>query len=142
MERLPNEKVAEINALAGMDARMLHRRYREILADMPNCHNSGVLRAVIAYRIQERYYGITLPEDVRNKLDGSADGGSRLVPHDRPILAGTRLIRNWKGKEHEVTVREDGHFEYQGESYKSLSAIARKITGTQWNGKLFFGVKR
>ena len=58
---------------------------------------------------------------------------------DRPI-AGTRLIREWQGVEHCVTVRDDG-FEYQGRPYKSLSAVARAITGTRWNGWVFFGLK-
>ena len=59
---------------------------------------------------------------------------------DRPI-AGTRLIREWQGVEHTVTVLDDG-YEYQGRPYKSLSAIARAITGTRWNGWVFFGVRR
>jgi hypothetical protein len=58
---------------------------------------------------------------------------------DRPI-AGTRLIREYQGIEHCVTVRDED-FEYQGRPYKSLSAIARAITGTRWNGLLFFGLK-
>jgi hypothetical protein len=58
---------------------------------------------------------------------------------DRPI-AGTRLIREWQGVEHCVTVR-DSDLEYQGRPYKSLSAIARAITGTRWNGWIFFGLK-
>ena len=59
---------------------------------------------------------------------------------DRPI-AGTRLIREWKGVEHTVTVL-DNAYEYQGRPYKSLSAIARAIAGTRWNGWVFFGVRR
>ena len=59
---------------------------------------------------------------------------------DRPIV-GTRLIREWKGVEHAVTVLADG-YEYQGRRYKSLSAIARAITGTRWNGPAFFGLAR
>lgn len=59
---------------------------------------------------------------------------------ERPI-AGTRLIREWKGVEHTVTVLDDG-YDYQGRPYKSLSAIARAITGTRWNGWVFFGVRR
>ena len=58
---------------------------------------------------------------------------------NRPI-AGTRLIREWRGVEHCVTVRHED-FEYQGRPYKSLSAIAKQITGTQWNGLVFFGLK-
>jgi hypothetical protein len=62
-----------------------------------------------------------------------------LVWLNRPI-AGTRLIREWKGVEHCVTVRSDD-FEYDGRPYKSLSAIARAITSTRWNGLVFFGLK-
>lgn len=57
------------------------------------------------------------------------------------IKAGTKLIREYQGKKHEVTALEKG-FEYQGKTYKSLSAIANEITGTRWNGKIFFGVKK
>lgn len=57
------------------------------------------------------------------------------------IKAGTKLIREYKGEKHEVIALEKG-FEYRDKQYKSLSGIAKEITGTQWNGKLFFGVKR
>ncbi len=56
-------------------------------------------------------------------------------------IAGTRLIREWQGVEHCVTVR-DGDYEWQGRPYRSLSAAARAITGTRWNGLVFFGLKR
>ena len=58
---------------------------------------------------------------------------------DRPIT-GTRLIREWQGVEHTATVLADG-YEYQGRPYRSLSAIARAITGTRWNGPAFFGLR-
>ena len=58
---------------------------------------------------------------------------------DQPI-AGTRLLRAYQGMEHTVTVLQDG-YEWQGRPYKSLSAIARAITGTRWNGLVFFGLK-
>ncbi len=51
-------------------------------------------------------------------------------------------MREWKGVEHYVTVLADGGFEYQGRPYKSLSPIARAITGTRWNGPLFFGLRK
>ena len=63
----------------------------------------------------------------------------RMRGDDKPI-AGTRLIREYQGVEHVVTVTRDG-FEYQGHPYKSLSAIARAITGTRWNGRVFFGLR-
>ena len=94
------------------------------------------------------YYGCQRysPLEVRQELDARTDGsehkGKRRngVSNDRPV-AGTRLIREWRGVEHHVTVRIDG-FEYQGRKYKSLSAIARAITGTRWNGPLFFGLRK
>ena len=57
------------------------------------------------------------------------------------IKAGTKLIREYKGEKHEVIAIDKG-FEYRSRKYKSLSAIANEITGTRWNGKLFFGVKK
>ncbi len=64
----------------------------------------------------------------------------RRVRADNRPLAGTRLLREWRGVEHAVTVLPDG-FEWEGRPYRSLSAIARAITGTRWNGWAFFGLK-
>ncbi len=58
----------------------------------------------------------------------------------RTIFSGARLIREWKGVTHEVEVI-DGGFRYQGQDFKSLSAIAKTITGTPWSGPVFFGLK-
>jgi len=66
--------------------------------------------------------------------------GKKFKP-ELVIKSGTKFIRQWQGKAHEVEAIGSA-FIYKGENYKSLSAIARKITGTQWNGKLFFGVKK
>ena len=55
-------------------------------------------------------------------------------------MPGTRLVREWQGREHAVTVLTDG-FEYLGRPYKSLSAVARAITGTRWSGPAFFGLR-
>ena len=98
----------------------------------------------LAYRIQELAYGglseetLERLEAIADELEGKTARRCRLRAN-RPI-AGTRLIREWKGVEHCVTVRTDD-FEYQGRPYKSLSAIAKLITGTQWNGLVFFGLK-
>ncbi|WP_249135352.1 DUF2924 domain-containing protein [Bradyrhizobium sp. AUGA SZCCT0222] len=87
-----------------------------------------------------------LSADVHRRLKAAAGDlpvkglkGDKRALGDRPI-SGTRLIRNWKGVEHQVVVR-DADFEYQGRPYKSLSAVARTITGTRWNGLVFFGLK-
>lgn len=141
MKDLPQTMIDEINALEGFDARALHRRYREYLSDMANCQISGILRSVIAYRMQERFYGVSLNEATKAKLEGRGDLPARLRPLEREVMPGARLFREWKGERHEVIIREDGKYEYKGKMYRSLSGVARAITGTQWNGKLFFGVK-
>jgi hypothetical protein len=90
-------------------------------------------------------YGGLKPETIKRleaiaeDLDGGDPARRRRLANDRPI-AGTRLIREYQGVEHCVTVRDED-FEYQGRPYKSLSAVARAITGTQWNGLVFFGLK-
>jgi hypothetical protein len=80
----------------------------------------------------------------RAKLDALAVAlnpkAARQRVVDRPVV-GTQLIREWRGVEHKVTVLAEG-FELEGRRYKSLSAVARAITGTQWNGWVFFGLKR
>ena len=72
-------------------------------------------------------------------MDGGYIAVRRMRASDRPI-AGTRLLREYQGVECAVTVLANG-FEWQGRPYKSLSAIARAITGTRWNGLTFFGLK-
>jgi hypothetical protein len=79
-------------------------------------------------------------EALGEQLDGGDRAKSRLRADLMPIV-GTRLIRDWQGTEQVVTVLADG-FDWQGRPYKSLSAIARAITGTRWNGLVFWGLKR
>ena len=100
----------------------------------------------LIYRIQELAYGglqsreLARLENLGEQLDGGNLTLRRIRVDDKPI-AGTRLIREWKGTEQTVTVLADG-YEWQGRPYKSLSAIARAITGTRWNGWTFFGLKK
>ena len=106
-------------------------------------YNRTFLESRLAYRLQELAYGglaVTTVARLENMAeDFDTSKARRKKELDRPI-AGTRLVREWKGVEHCVTVREDG-FEYQGRPYQSLSAVARAITGTRWNGHAFFGLK-
>ena len=96
----------------------------------------------------DRFVGTRLPfnrqvmtlEALGEQLDGGNITTRRIrADRDRPIT-GTRLLREWQGVEQIVTVTADG-FEWQGRPYQSLSAIARAITGTRWNGWVFFGLK-
>jgi hypothetical protein len=74
------------------------------------------------------------------KPNGTGRSGRR-PRHDVHLLEGTKLLREWRGVMHEVTVI-DGGYEHQGRRYRSLSAVARAITGTQWSGPLFFGLRK
>lgn len=124
---------------------VLKEKWRELFDTEPPPYNRKFLESRLAHRIQELVYGGLKPETLERlrELGEYYDGGKvavRQIPgNDRPAL-GTRLIREWQGVDHVVTVRTDD-FEWQGRAYKSLSAVARAITGTRWNGFTFFGLK-
>ncbi len=138
--------LAQITALPATSTGELKRMWRELHGSEPPPYNRKFLVSRLAYRLQELACG-GLSRKTLARLDRLADeedsrlkGKARRRPSDRPV-AGTRLIREWQGTEHHVTVLADG-FEYQGRRYQSLSAIARAITGTRWNGPLFFGLRK
>ena len=137
--------LTRLTALKTTPTPKLKEQWRQLFEGEPPAFNRRYLESRLAYRIQELAYGGLKPETVRRleKLGEELDGGRvdvrKRPANDRPI-SGTRLIRDYQGVEHCVTVR-DNDFEYQGRPYKSLSAIARAITGTQWNGVVFFGLK-
>jgi hypothetical protein len=103
-----------------------------------------ILIPFLAYRIQEIAYGGLKPA-TRAELRRIAQAlkrnpaSSELLIRPR-IKPGTRLLRQWRGETHEVFVTSSG-YEYGGMSYRSLSEIARKVTGTRWSGPAFFGLK-
>jgi hypothetical protein len=124
----------------------LKLRWRELFGKEPPPFSRPFLQSRLAYRTQELAYGSLKPETVARleALGERLDGGNitlrRIRADDRP-LAGTKLVREHNGVEHVVTVLHDG-FEFEGRPYRSLSAIARAITGTRWNGWTFFGLNK
>ncbi len=136
-------RLAALKTAATVD---LKQQWRDLFETEPPPFNRRYLESRLAYRIQELTYGGLKPETVKRleELGEELDGGDRKkrgirADRGRPIT-GTRLLREWQGVEQVVTVTADG-FEWQGRPYKSLSAIARAITGTRWNGWVFFGLK-
>jgi hypothetical protein len=97
---------------------------------------------ILAFRVQELAHGGLRPE-TKAKLREFAPSLGSTRQHDarQSFRAGTRLVREWKGKVHEVLITAGG-YEYLGETYKSLSPIACRITGTHWSGPAFFGTRR
>lgn len=142
---IENTVLARLAALRGMTVKELHAEWQGLYgAPAPN-NSLGFLRGRLAYRIQELTYG-GLDRETRRMLDLLADEVDGTLTRKRQIVdprnpvVGTRLIREWDGVEHSITVLRDG-FDWQGRKYKSLSAIARAITGTRWNGYRFFGLR-
>ena len=137
--------VAQVAALRSMPAPELRKQWQKLFETPPPRYNRRFLESRLAYRIQELAYGGLEPATVARleALGKQLDGGNlkvRRVRADNRPIAGTRLIREYQGIEHCVTVLQDG-YEWQGRPYKSLSAVARAVTGTRWNGLVFFGLK-
>jgi hypothetical protein len=142
---MTNPIPVRLAALKTMALPELEAEWRTLFGSEPPGHNRRYLESRLAYRIQELTYGGLKPE-TRKRLEAlgeqSADRNitRRRIRHDAMPIAGTRLLREWQGVEHTVTVLTEG-YGWQGRPYRSLSAVARAITGTRWNGLVFFGLK-
>ena len=137
--------LAQVAALPEKSTAELKQLWRALYDREPPPCNRPFLVKRLAYRIQELAFGglSARAEAKLQALVGEEDrrlkGKQPVRKGDRPI-SGTRLIREWQGVEHTATVLDDG-FEYQGRRYKSLSAVARAITGTRWSGPVFWGLR-
>jgi hypothetical protein len=146
MPAIPSTDVlSRLTALKGADTVELKGIWRELFGTEPPAFSRTFLQSRLAYRIQELAHGGLKPATVQRleAMGEQLDGGNavlrRIRRDDRPV-AGTRLVREYHGVEHTVLTTSDG-FDWQGRPYKSLSAIARAITGTRWNGWTFFGLR-
>jgi len=136
--------LARLAALKTTPTPDLKRQWRDLFETEPPPYNRRFILSRLAYRIQELAYG-GLKRETVERLEALGEQlakgkAPRQFDRDSRPIAGTRLIREWQGVEHGVTVRDED-YEYQGRPYKSLSAVARAITGTRWNGWVFFGLK-
>ncbi len=137
--------LAQLAALKTTSAADLKALWRKLNETEPPPYNRRFLESRLAYRIQELAYGGLKPgiakklEALGEQIDGRRSGKRKPRMDAKPI-AGTRLVREWQGKVETVTVLAEG-YEWQGRPYQSLSAVARAITGTRWNGWTFFGLR-
>ncbi|MBU6395860.1 MAG: DUF2924 domain-containing protein [Sphingomonadales bacterium] len=128
-----------------MTVRELKAEWAKLFSSEAPNNSRPFLEQRLAYRIQELTWGGP-SKPVRQLLDALADEveGKKVrrsvITDPRNPVIGTRLVREWDGAEHVITVLKDG-FDWQGRRYKSLSSIARDITGTRWNGYRFFGLR-
>lgn len=132
----------KLSGLTSMTPAQLRALWRECWRKLAPDIGPDLLRRGIAWKLQSRVYG-DLPKDIERSIDHSAERlrrGEELSAR-RSMIAGSRLVREWQGKTHHVIVLDDG-FEYEGRRYSSLTQIASGITGVQWSGPVFFGVKK
>ena len=133
---------AAINRIRSLGLEELRHQWRRLHHSEPPKISRDLLIRSIGYRLQEIEHG-GLGKSTRRKLQTMAKAlrtTGRLGPMPSLSLKpGARLVREWHGRTHTVTVTEDG-FEYAGTSYPSLTKIANKITGAHWSGPRFFGL--
>jgi hypothetical protein len=154
-------KTADLAALVKLRPNQLKKLYREMFGQDVSAANSELARRRIAWRIQANAEGGGLPESAREyalaiaqayKRCGPVSGSAMDLPHSsvsrlvpgqdsRTPPPGSVLIKEFRGQQLTVRVLHSG-FEYDNRKFKSLSAIANEVTGTKWNGFLFFGLTR
>jgi hypothetical protein len=132
----------QLAALPNLERKALQSLWQGLFARLPNpALRREVLIPILAYRLQEQEFG-GLRNSLKKQLVNLAGIGrnSGIEPNLLRPKPGTRFVREWKGKLHEVSVLPDG-YEYNDQSFGSLSEIARLITGTRWSGPAFFGLR-
>jgi hypothetical protein len=129
-----------IAGLAELTSQQLRQEWRRLYRSQPPRLSRDLLIRTIAYRIQELAYGGLSKATTRQLMISAKElGTSGSVACDAGVRPGMRLVREWHGKLHTVTVTQEG-FEYAGKRYASLSKIAHAITGAHWSGPRFFGL--
>jgi hypothetical protein len=131
---------AELEALRALDADALLDRYEALFGRSPRSTNREYVFRRVAWRMQELRFG-GLSTVARRRLDELvAELDLPKVPPKKAVKPGAVLTREWRGRSISVTVRDEG-VEFEGVMFKSLSAVAKHVTGAHWSGRLFFGLK-
>jgi hypothetical protein len=132
------ERLAEeLEALTGLSREDVVARWLALYRGAPPRHASrSLMIRAVAYKMQERVYGGLTTSTRRSLAEKGPTSKTTAPPEARP---GTVLLRDWHGVTHQVTVLEDGVL-YGGKRHRSLSEVARLITGSRWSGPTFFGL--
>jgi hypothetical protein len=134
----------EIGNFGNLGPEELDQTWRALFgSERPRRVCGALLIKALGYRLQEKAFGGLKPS-TRRLLECQGRNGSERGPLAEParirLKVGTVLVREWHGVSNRVTILDDG-FDFRGERFRSLSEIARKITGVRWSGPLFFGLK-
>ena len=136
--------IPDITSLSDLDTTSLRQRWADLFdIEATSRVSRDLLIRAIAWRLQEEVCG-GLSNSARRQLARHAQelrsSGSISISSSADLKPGTKLIREWQGRVHEVVIVEDGYI-WSGKRYRSLSQIARIITGTRWSGPRFFGTR-
>lgn len=139
---LPQLLLTKVSALNWLGLEDIKKQYADIIPDCQKCQSVDLLRSIVAYRLQEQHYKMSHSEEIVRILTKAAEG-ERLTssPADN-MKAAKKIIRNYQGRDYTVILMSDNTVEYDGKRYRSLTAAAKAITGTHWNGPQFFGLKK
>lgn len=128
---------SEVTGLDLLALAELRERWKQITGTAAPRVGTGMLRLALAWELQARQQG-GLTRRTSQTLDQLAGGRTRTSP----ARAGMRLVREWQGKAHVVEIGDDEVIRWDEREWKSLSEVARAITGTRWSGPAFFGLKK
>jgi len=128
---------AQLMALEAMKPTELKAEWRRVHGAPPPRVAASLLARALAHDLQCAAQG-GVSEKMRQRL--METGVARAAPAPA-LIAGTQLVREWGGESHHVLMEEKGRYSYRGQTFPSLSALARHITGAHWSGPRFFGVK-
>lgn len=141
MKREYKNILNDTSVLSTFDKVELDDLYAGVLPDSPKPRSTVLTAYKIAYELQHRAEG-GLKAGNRTKLKRLASGTIKQPKNRHDLQEGTRLTRVWNERTYHVMVLGPKRFEYNGSVYKSLSKIAKDITGAHWSGPLFFGLKK
>lgn len=127
---------AELVALEAMSLSELRIQWVRRVKSTPPKVSAGLLRLALAHQLQSKVYG-SITKSMDRKLAELTAGAASTQ-----LAAGSRLVRSWNGKMYVVEVTDNGQFRWHDRNWKSLSEIARAITGSRWSGPAFFGLRR
>ncbi len=144
-DRAPGSDVADrLARLETLDVGAMRQEWRRLHRTEPPRLSRDLMTRALAYRIQEIAFGGLSKATLRRLASLAAEfesDGRIATPAQPRIKPGARLVREWHGRTHAVVVTEEG-FEFEGKLYRSLTGIAREITGAAWSGPRFFGLAR
>lgn len=132
------QQIAELKTKTSDELVELWHKYFD---HKPRQYQRSFMIRRIAYEMQARVYG-RLPKTIINKLERLAYQKQDKLLKKKLVNPGTKIMRDWNGHKYEVNCLEDGSFEFNNKKYRSLSVIAKEITGSHWSGPLFFGLRK